>query len=85
MTVLTDDERPGDSSASSQDVLHKENDTDKLEASEDEIDYPKGIQLVMILTSVTLAFFLFFLDLAVISTATPAITSQFDSLVDVGW
>lgn len=48
-------------------------------------EYPKGLALTLILTSVTLAYFLFFLDLAVISTATPAITSEFDSLVDVGW
>ncbi|KAK2616272.1 hypothetical protein QQS21_000706 [Conoideocrella luteorostrata] len=50
-----------------------------------EHDYPSGLPLYLILTSVTLAYFLFFLDLAVISTATPAITSNFDSLVDVGW
>jgi hypothetical protein len=48
-------------------------------------EYPTGLPLTLILTSVTLAYFLFFLDLAVISTATPAITSQFESLVDVGW
>jgi len=47
--------------------------------------YPSGFALTLILTSVTLAYFLFFLDLAVLSTATPAITSEFDSLVDVGW
>lgn len=46
---------------------------------------PTGQSLTLILISVTLAYFLFFLDVAVISTATPAITSQFDSLVDVGW
>lgn len=50
-----------------------------------EYQYPTGLPLTLILTSVTLAYFLFFLDLAVISTATPAITSDFDSLVDVGW
>lgn len=48
-------------------------------------EYPTGLPVTLILTSVTLAYFLFFLDLAVISTATPAITSQFNSLVDVGW
>ncbi|KAJ5368968.1 uncharacterized protein N7496_008728 [Penicillium cataractarum] len=48
-------------------------------------EYPTGLSVTLILTSVTLAYFLFFLDLAVISTATPAITSQFNSLVDVGW
>ncbi|GAB1214124.1 hypothetical protein ATERTT37_003284 [Aspergillus terreus] len=48
-------------------------------------EYPSGLAVTLILTSVTLAYFLFFLDLAVLSTATPAITSRFDSLVDVGW
>ncbi|KAG2420109.1 hypothetical protein HFD88_004908 [Aspergillus terreus] len=48
-------------------------------------EYPSGLAATLILTSVTLAYFLFFLDLAVLSTATPAITSRFDSLVDVGW
>ena len=48
-------------------------------------EYPTGLSVTFILTSVTFAYFLFFLDLAVISTATPAITSEFDSLVDVGW
>ena len=40
---------------------------------------------VLILVPVILTYFLWFLDLAVLSTATPAITSEFNSLVDVGW
>ncbi|KAJ5782449.1 MFS transporter [Penicillium paradoxum] len=48
-------------------------------------EYPTGLSLTLILTSVTLAYFLFFLNLAVILTATPTIASQFDSLVDIGW
>ncbi|KAJ3958261.1 hypothetical protein N0V92_005138 [Colletotrichum tropicale] len=32
-----------------------------------------------------MAYFLLFLDLAIVSTATPAITSRFNSLIDVGW
>jgi hypothetical protein len=48
-------------------------------------EYPTGLKLNLIITSVTLAYFLFFLDLAVLSTATPSITTEFDSLVDVGW
>ncbi|KIW67595.1 hypothetical protein PV04_06833 [Phialophora macrospora] len=47
--------------------------------------YPTGIKRALIIGPVTLTYFLFFLDLAVVSTATPAITSQFNSLVDVGW
>ncbi|KAK4561503.1 hypothetical protein LTR86_004821 [Recurvomyces mirabilis] len=40
---------------------------------------------ILVLAPVILSYFLWFLDLAVISTATPAITSEFNSLVDVGW
>lgn len=32
-----------------------------------------------------LAYFLVYLDLAIMSTATPSITSTFDSIVDIGW
>ncbi|KEF53516.1 uncharacterized protein A1O9_10491 [Exophiala aquamarina CBS 119918] len=48
-------------------------------------EYPTGFKKAFIIGPVTLTYFLFFLDLAVVSTATPAITSQFGSLVDVGW
>jgi hypothetical protein len=48
-------------------------------------EYPSGIARALILGPVTLTYFLFFLDLAILSTATPAITSEFNSLVDVGW
>ncbi|KAK5150073.1 hypothetical protein LTS14_010438 [Recurvomyces mirabilis] len=40
---------------------------------------------VLVLAPVILTYFLWFLDLAVLSTATPAITSEFNSLVDVVW
>lgn len=52
---------------------------------EDNHEYPSGIARALILGPVTLTYFIFFLDLAVVSTATPAITSAFGSLVDVGW
>lgn len=48
-------------------------------------EYPRGLARTLILGPVTLAYFLWFLDLAVVSTATPAITTQFNSLTDVGW
>lgn len=48
-------------------------------------EYPSGIARVLILGPVTLTYFLFFLDLAVVSTAAPAITSEFNSLIDIGW
>ncbi|KAK1051657.1 hypothetical protein LTR74_016753 [Friedmanniomyces endolithicus] len=43
------------------------------------------IACVLVVVPVILTYFLWFLDLAVISTVTPAITSEFNSLVDVGW
>jgi hypothetical protein len=70
------------------DSMQKHDDAEKSSSSEDielKYQYPSGVAVTLILTSVTLAYFLFFLDLAVLSTATPAITSEFDSLVDVGW
>ncbi|KAL3443334.1 major facilitator superfamily domain-containing protein [Aspergillus insuetus] len=70
------------------DSIQKHDGAEKSSSSEDtelKYQYPSGVAVTLILTSVTLAYFLFFLDLAVLSTATPAITSEFDSLVDVGW
>ncbi|CAG8907193.1 unnamed protein product [Penicillium egyptiacum] len=57
----------------------------KDEAAEDESDFPSGVALWSILGPVTIAYFLVFLDMCVVSTATPAITERFNSLVDVGW
>ncbi|OQE26979.1 hypothetical protein PENFLA_c006G06143 [Penicillium flavigenum] len=79
---------PTNSFDSKQDYsMEKQDGSMKSASSDDEpkSNYPTGLPLTLILTSVTLSYFLFFLDLAVISTATPAITSQFDSLIDVGW
>ncbi|KAH8594182.1 putative MFS transporter [Bisporella sp. PMI_857] len=59
--------------------------TQPNDEEESKREYPTGLKLTLILTSVTLAYFLFFLDLAVLSTATPSITTRFNSLVDVGW
>lgn len=55
------------------------------EAIEDEGKYPTGLALWSILGPVTIAYFLIFLDMCVVSTATPAITLRFNSLIDVGW
>ncbi len=48
-------------------------------------DYPTGLKLTSILAGATMAYYLLFLDLAIISTATPAITTEFDALIDIGW
>ncbi|KAI0377224.1 major facilitator superfamily domain-containing protein [Hypomontagnella monticulosa] len=55
------------------------------EIVEEEKKYPSGVALWSILGPVTIAYFLVFLDMCVVSTATPSITAAFNSLVDVGW
>lgn len=55
------------------------------EIAEDDSKYPSGAVLWSILAPVTIAYFLVFLDMCVVSTATPAITARFNSLIDVGW
>lgn len=57
----------------------------KAEAADDDSKFPTGVALWSILGPVTIAYFLVFLDMCVVSTATPAITQRFNSLVDVGW
>lgn len=59
--------------------------TSNNEAADDDSKFPTGVALWSILGPVTIAYFLVFLDMCVVSTATPAITERFDSLVDIGW
>lgn len=54
-------------------------------ANMDEQQYPKGIKLVIIMTSLLLGTSLMALDATIISVATPKITTQFGALGDVGW
>ncbi|OIW25919.1 efflux pump [Coniochaeta ligniaria NRRL 30616] len=96
-TSMTLDEAPRtpveDASDSSQTApVQDQEDADKnnpgpavAKAGEYEHVFPTGFKLVAILAGVTVSYFLLFLDLAIISTATPAITSEFDSLTDIGW
>jgi len=62
-----------------------EEDIEKTSKPEDEHEYVTGIKLVLIMVPITLVYFLLMLDGSIISTAIPEITSQFDSLLDVGW
>ncbi|KAM0403631.1 hypothetical protein ACHAQC_001248 [Fusarium culmorum] len=52
---------------------------------EDETQWLTGWKLVSMITSLTLAAFLMLLDMSIISTAIPRITSDFHSLHDIGW
>ncbi|KAI0896269.1 putative MFS multidrug transporter [Annulohypoxylon nitens] len=60
--------------------------TENVEAGDVETgDYVTGYKLALLLFSVTTFFFLLMLDMSIISTAIPQITSDFHSLQDIGW
>lgn len=46
---------------------------------------PSGFRLAILMVSLTIVTFLMLLDISIIATAVPHITSQFHSLQDVGW
>ena len=56
----------------------------KLDAEED-MQYPHGLKLVVILAALCLAVFLVALDQTIIATAIPKITDHFNSINDIGW
>jgi hypothetical protein len=51
----------------------------------EEIVYPSGVKLIMIIIALCLAVFLFALDQTIIATAIPRITDHFHSVQDIGW
>ncbi|KAI8952708.1 major facilitator superfamily domain-containing protein [Xylaria longipes] len=48
-------------------------------------EYPTGVRLGLVLSSVYISLFLVSLDRLIITTAIPSITNEFNSLPDVGW
>ncbi len=65
---------------SSKEVVAVEEEGDELEHQ-----YPKGVALWAVLVPVTIGYFLMFLDTCIVATASPAITVNFNSLIDIGW
>ena len=59
--------------------------TPPTEPHDDDIDYPHGVKLALIMAALCLAVFLVALDNTIISTAIPKITDQFNSIKDIGW
>ncbi|KAJ9296564.1 hypothetical protein DTO271G3_5262 [Paecilomyces variotii] len=55
------------------------------ESEEYEPEWVEGMTLVMVIAGITLVVFLMLLDMSIVSTAIPKITSQFNSLEDVAW
>ncbi|THC94946.1 hypothetical protein EYZ11_005585 [Aspergillus tanneri] len=77
-STLKDQENTGSNSTNSKSI-------DSSKNAADEHEWIEGIPLLMVLVAVTLVVFLMLLDMAILSTAIPEITSQFHSLDDVAW
>ena len=83
---LISSSQPGPSSEKQR--LQSAEDAEKNSAKgvpEEQHDYVTGVKLILILVPTTLVYFLLMLDGSIVSTAIPEITSEFDSLLDVGW
>nr|QNC49733.1 Hfaza1C [Hypoxylon fragiforme] len=58
---------------------------DSNDAEEKQVEYVTGIKLALVLAALTIVYFLIMLDNTILATATPFITDEFHSLLDVGW
>ncbi|QYT02259.1 MFS domain-containing protein [Trichoderma simmonsii] len=73
------------------DIKPKENPTQDFEKASDTtpkppaIDYPSGVNLIILFVGLFLAALCVGLDRTIVATAIPKITSDFNSLDDVGW
>ncbi|KAH6892599.1 MFS multidrug transporter [Thelonectria olida] len=56
-----------------------------LKPVHDDIVYPKGLKLALLMTSIFIGMFLVSLDRLIISTAIPQITDEFNAAGDIGW
>jgi MFS transporter, DHA2 family, glioxin efflux transporter len=64
---------------------HDDDDTAGEHAGDDEPKYASGLQLWAIMSSIFLATLVAALDLGIVATAIPGITSDFHRLDDIGW
>jgi len=53
--------------------------------SDDENEYPQGVNFVFIVVALVLSIFLVSLDMTIVATAIPKITDEFQGLEEVGW
>ncbi|KAL0941888.1 MFS toxin efflux pump [Colletotrichum truncatum] len=94
------DEKPGDATSADPSILTEKHPRDANatdvetnskkgesthQSTDDDIDYPKGLKLVLIIASLCLAVFLVALDQTIIAPALGAITSEYGSVKDIGW
>lgn len=63
----------------------KEGEVSKADIDDEDVEYPHGAKLWIILMALCLAVFLVALDQTIIATAIPKITDHFNSIQDIGW
>lgn len=66
-------------------VVMTEKEAQAKRDAEEDMQYPHGLKLWIILGALCLAVFLVALDQTIISTAIPKITDRFKSIQDIGW
>ncbi|KAG4417765.1 hypothetical protein IFR04_009053, partial [Cadophora malorum] len=66
-------------------VVMTEKEAQAKKDAEEDMQYPHGLKLWIILGALCLAVFLVALDQTIISTAIPKITDRFKSIQDIGW
>ncbi|OHW97389.1 MFS toxin efflux pump [Colletotrichum incanum] len=92
------EEKPGETTTSADPSIttekqHPHDDTNAADtfskqdhvSEDDNIVYPSGLKLVLIIVSLCLAVFLVALDQTIIAPALGAITSEYGSVKDIGW
>jgi hypothetical protein len=67
------------------DEVVAEDKKDVMNPSDDDVVYPTGARVVLILAALMMSVFLVALDQTIISTAIPKITDEFSSIGDIGW
>ncbi|GJC89740.1 efflux pump aflT [Colletotrichum liriopes] len=92
------DEKPGETTTSADPSItterqHPHDDANAADtfskhdhaSEDDDVVYPSGLKLVLIIASLCLAVFLVALDQTIIAPALGAITSEYGSVKDIGW
>jgi hypothetical protein len=75
----------GPSADDAEDISNQTKDNSLTQKTSREEEYITGFKLASVIVSVTLVAFLIMLDTSIIATAIPRITTDFNSLDDVGW
>jgi hypothetical protein len=84
--MMSDDKKSSETNTvNDQNTSNEKDDTVKAQQLPDDIVYPKGIKLFLIILALCLAVLLVALDQTIIATAIPRITDRFNSVQDIGW